>query len=186
MSSEANTSSSAAGEKPSVALPIISLVCFLFCLPLATILSIVSYVKYKDFKGTDARTLSIVALCANILLIPMIGGICAAIAIPNFMTFQCRSKQSEAKGNLRALAVAQTAHHASTSQYSSDLKAIEFAPRGETVRYDYAVVEAGPNTYRAVAKGMRDGMAGDVWTIDQTGTLQNVESACGAPMRSDR
>ena len=39
----------------------------------------------------------------ELMIVVAIIGILAAIAIPNFVKFQCRSKQSEAKGNIKAL-----------------------------------------------------------------------------------
>jgi type IV pilus assembly protein PilA len=54
----------------------------------------------------------------------------AAIATPKFVGFQCRSKQSEAKGNLKALYVAEEAYRESTKTYSGDLARIGFSARG--------------------------------------------------------
>lgn len=177
MSNAPNTSATPAGERPSVVLPIIALVSFFFCFPLGTILSIVAFVKTNKYPGTDARTLSIVALCGNVLVVPMIG-IMAAIAIPNFVKFQCRSKQSEAKGNLRAIASAQEAYRLETNKYSPDLKAIGFSPMGAKVRYEYVIVQVAKDQYVAEARGTGD-MQGDVWRVDQTRTPVNVANACG-------
>ncbi len=164
-------------ERPSVVLPIIAIVAFFVCFPIGTILSIVSFVKYNKFPGTEARTLSIVALVGNALVVPMIG-VLAAIAIPNFVKFQCRSKQSEAKANLRSLSVAEEAYFAEKGEYSRDAGVIGFAPTGAKVRYEYAIVQAGKDSYVAEARGMRDGVAGDVWTVDKTRELKNVTNVC--------
>jgi type IV pilus assembly protein PilA len=171
-------SNTPATERPSSALPIIALVCFFVCFPLGTILSIVAFVKTSKFPGTEARTLSIVALCLNVLIVPVIG-ILAAIAIPNFVKFQCRSKQSEAKGNLKALSVAQESYLSEKGEYSRDPAAIGFQPMGANVRYEYVIVQAGKDSYVAEARGTRDGMAGDLWRIDQTRNLANITNACG-------
>src|SRR5688572_20203026 len=170
-------SNAPAAERPSVALPVIALVCFLVCFPLGTILSIVSFVKYNKRPGTEARTLSIVALCANVLLLPVLG-IMAAIAIPNFVKFQCRSKQSEAKMNLKSLSIAQETFRLEKNEYARDLASVGFQPMGANVRYEYVIVQAGPAAYVAQARGMRDGVAGDVWTIDQTREPKNVTNVC--------
>jgi Tfp pilus assembly protein PilE len=164
-------------ERPSIALPIIALVCFFFCFPLGTILSIVSFVKYNKLPGTEARTLSIVALCANVVLVPMVG-ILAAIAIPNFVKFQCRSKQSEAKMNLKSLAIAQETFRLEKDEYARDLASAGFQPMGANMRYEYVIVQAGKDAYVAQARGMRDGVAGDVWTVDQTREPKNVTNVC--------
>ena len=170
-------SNAPATERPSIALPIIALVSFFLCFPLGMILSIVAFVKTNKHPGTDARTLSIVALCANVLVVPMIG-ILAAIAIPNFVKFQCRSKQSEAKANLRSLAVAEESYFAEKGEYSRDPAAIGFAPTGVKVRYDYVIVQAGKDAFVAEARGIREGVAGDVWTVDKTRELRNVTNVC--------
>jgi Tfp pilus assembly protein PilE len=170
-------SNAPAGEKPSVALPVIALVCFFVCFPLGTILSIVAFVKTNKWPGTEARTLSIVALCANVLVVPMIG-ILAAIAIPNFVQFQCRSKQSEAKMNLKSLSIAQESFRAERNEYARDLPSAGFQPMGVNVRYEYVMVQSGKDHYVAEARGKRDGVVGDVWRVDQTKNPVNVANVC--------
>ena len=63
-------------------------------------------------------------------------GILAAIAIPNFMKYQCKSMQSEAKTNLRSLYTAQKSFYAEYDYYTSDLVALNWQPYG-TPRYIY-------------------------------------------------
>jgi type IV pilus assembly protein PilA len=55
----------------------------------------------------------------ELMIVVAIIGILAAIAIPNFVKFQCRSKQSEAKGNMKALYVAQESYRAEFDTYVS-------------------------------------------------------------------
>jgi type IV pilus assembly protein PilA len=172
-----NAPASNAADRPSIALPVIALVCFFLCFPIGTILSIVAFVMYNKHPGTEARTLSIVALCANVVVVPMIG-ILAAIAIPNFLMFQCKYKQSEAKGNLKALAVAQESHLAERGEYARDLTAIGFQPRGNKIRYEYVIVQAGKASYVAEARGITDVVTGDLWRIDEKYIPQNVTNAC--------
>jgi type II secretory pathway pseudopilin PulG len=54
-------------------------------------------------------------------------GLMAAIAIPNFIKFSCRAKQSEAKSNLKAAFVAQMSYHAEYGQFGS-IQQTGFAP----------------------------------------------------------
>lgn len=61
----------------------------------------------------------------------------AAIATPKFISFSCRSKQSEAKGNLKALFVGERVFFDENNAYTADLARIEFAPRGANIRYIY-------------------------------------------------
>ena len=164
-------------SEPSILLPVLAIVFFVVFWPLGVILSIVAIVKFQGAKGTTAKTLSIIALVLNVVLAVPMCGIVAAIAIPNFVKFQCRSKQSEAKGNLKALFVAEASHHGEADSYSSDLSTIGFTPRGERIRYEYVVVEAGKDSFRAEARGTSE-MAGDLWVIDQENTLKNVDNVC--------
>ena len=53
----------------------------------------------------------------ELMIVVAIIGILAAIAIPNFVKFQCRSKQSEAKGNLKAIYVAEESYRAERDHY---------------------------------------------------------------------
>lgn len=84
-----------------------------------------------------------VVLC---LIVP-ITGILAAIAIPNFIRYQCKSKQSEAKSTLKSLYYAEQSFYAEHNFYSSDLKSINFQTNG-TTHYLYGFAEAGPGNLR--------------------------------------
>ena|GEM_PF-749688 len=154
-----------------------ALVCFALFWPIGVVLAIVSMVKFHSAKGTTARTLAIVALVMNLLLPIPICGIRAAIAIPNFVKFQCRSKQSEAKGNLKVLYVAEEVSRAEVDTYSTDPKAIEFTPRGQKLRYTYTILSATKDAFSAEARGTGD-MDGDLWTIDEKNALTNVSNSC--------
>ena len=72
----------------------------------------------------------------ELMIVVAIIGILAAIAIPNFIKFQARSKQSEAKSNLKALFTAQKSYFQEHDKYEEPVKLIGFAPeRGN--RYAY-------------------------------------------------
>lgn len=78
----------------------------------------------------------------ELMIVVAIIGILAAIAIPNFIKFQARSKQSEAKTNLKALYTAQKSFFSEKDRYSSFANEIGFAPeRGN--RYAYRVSVGG-------------------------------------------
>jgi type IV pilus assembly protein PilA len=53
----------------------------------------------------------------ELMIVVAIIGILAAIAIPNFTRFQAKSKQSEAKTNLKALYVAEKSYYAEYSTF---------------------------------------------------------------------
>ncbi len=74
----------------------------------------------------------------ELMIVVAIIGILAAIAIPNFVRFQARSKQSEAKTNLKALFTAQKAYYGEKDAYVTDGSIIGFAPeQGNRYRYDF-------------------------------------------------
>lgn len=88
-------------------LAIVALVCIFLCAPLAVVLGIIALVKINDSKGQlTGKGLAIAAIVAPVAMIPVIG-ILAAIAIPNFIRYQLRSKSVEAKVVLRSLVSAQ-------------------------------------------------------------------------------
>jgi type IV pilus assembly protein PilA len=63
-------------------------------------------------------------------------GILAAIAIPNFIKFQARSKQSEAKANMKAMFTAEKAFFQEKDRFSSLTGEVGFAPERNN-RYNY-------------------------------------------------
>jgi type IV pilus assembly protein PilA len=73
----------------------------------------------------------------ELMIVVAIIGILAAIAIPNFLKFQAKSKTSEAKTNLGAIFVGQTSFFGESNQYGS-FTAIGWGPSG-TTRYGYTM-----------------------------------------------
>jgi len=77
----------------------------------------------------------------ELMIVVAIIGILAAIAIPNFIRFQARSKQSEAKTNLKAIFTGQRSFFGERDLYSAVAANIGFAPeRGN--RYAYRLDDA--------------------------------------------
>jgi hypothetical protein len=69
------------------------------------------------------------------------GGMLAAIAIPNFIKFQARSKQAECKTNLRALYRAERTFFDEKRVFSENAEQVGFVP--ETKYYAYAMSREG-------------------------------------------
>ena len=80
----------------------------------------------------------------ELMIVVAIIGILAAIAIPNFLRYQAKSRQSEAKTNLGAVFVAETAYFSENSRYGS-FSEVGYALAGTTNRYTYRSPAIGGN-----------------------------------------
>jgi type IV pilus assembly protein PilA len=85
-------------------------------------------------KGGMTAVIVIVVLVA--LACPCIG-ILAAIAIPNFIKFQAKSKQAEVRASLKSAYIVQKSYFAMEKKYSDDVGEVGFSP-GPGNRYLYA------------------------------------------------
>ena len=112
----------------------------------------------------------------ELMIVVAIIGILAAIAIPNFMNYQCKAKQAEAKSLLGDLRKAQEAYFAEYDTYSTVQANIGFAAKG-TTRYGIVVAPANSTTFTATATAVING-ANDSWTINEQGALVNGANAC--------
>jgi len=140
----------------------------------------------------------------ELMIVVAIIGILAAIAIPNFLRFQAKSKQSEAKTNLGGIFTAQVSYFGENNYYGNFTQ-IAWAPTG-TTRYTYysgaytnlfvtpvptsaadntgnatpyapntLVAARTDNTFISQAVGEIDSDAyRDEWTIDQLRALTNI------------
>ena len=120
----------------------------------------------------------------ELMIVVAIIGILAAIAIPNFMSYQCKAKQSEAKSNLGAIATCQEAYLAEFDSYGSTMSKIGFTTKG-TARYTYTAVPTGTGasaTYTATAtESVADSFGNstaDIWTMTDALVLTNTYNTC--------
>jgi type IV pilus assembly protein PilA len=90
--------------------------------------------KMKDQKGFTLIELMIVVAIIGIL---------AAIAIPNFLSYQARARQSEARTNLGGLYTSAVSYFGNQNTYTTDLMAIGYSPNG-TPRYLYGFITDAP------------------------------------------
>src|SRR4029077_19826099 len=79
----------------------------------------------------------------ELMIVVAIIGILAAIAIPNFIKFQARSKQSEAKANLKAIFTAQKAFFQEKDRFSTLTGEVGFEPERNN-RYAYFLTGGTP------------------------------------------
>jgi type IV pilus assembly protein PilA len=82
----------------------------------------------------------------ELMIVVAIIGILAAIAIPNFLKFQAKSKQSEAKSNLGAIFTGEVSYFGENNTYGH-FGQINWSPSGQP-RYQYLV---GASTTTAAA-----------------------------------
>jgi type IV pilus assembly protein PilA len=75
----------------------------------------------------------------ELMIVVAIIGILAAIAIPNFVKFQLRSKTSEAKVNLKAIVVAEDAYYAEFGTYVQNFPSALAVPNGRKYPWDNTV-----------------------------------------------
>ena len=79
----------------------------------------------------------------ELMVVVAIIGILAALAIPNFLRYQAKSRQAEAKTNLAAVFTAEMAFYAEHSFYGNFAQ-IGHALAGRSNRYTYRSGAAGP------------------------------------------
>ncbi len=91
----------------------------------------------------------------ELMIVVAIIGILAAIAIPNFIRFQARSKQGEAKSNLKSMFTAERSFYQEKDRYSGQVDEIGFSPeRGN--RYVYRLGDCTKLENRSAATATRD------------------------------
>jgi len=151
-------------------------------------LGIAALITIGNNPGLGGRGLAIAGIVVPLTVGPMVG-ILAAIAIPNFIKFQARSKQSECKSNLKAVFTAQKSYFQEKDRYSTLPSEIGFSPeRGN--RYAYFLDVRGALQDRsavAVSSPGRDetGIGVDTfrYTTMRPLTLDNVNAALADGLR---
>jgi type IV pilus assembly protein PilA len=121
----------------------------------------------------------------ELMIVVAIIGILAAIAIPNFLNYQCKARQSEARSNLGAIANLQEAYWAEETTYTGLTDALGFQTTG-TPRYNYTIAiegaEGNATAFIATAttiQDLRPGQGPDIWAINMNKHLENEDNGCG-------
>ena len=123
----------------------------------------------------------------ELMIVVVIIGILAALAIPRFMAASTKSKQSEAKQLLKQIYVMQQAYRQEYDTYwgngiiADRNNPDNFARIGVQImtsaRYTYSLVAAA-NTFTATGTvanpGLDDDATADIWTINEAGALINT------------
>lgn len=119
----------------------------------------------------------------ELMIVVAIIGILAAIAIPNFLNYQCKAKQAEAKQNLGALAKLEEAYFAEYNKYvaAADDAALKtklgFEVKGNS-RYTYTVSSSGTAFTAKATSSKINGTETDTWTMSEALTLAQDDNAC--------
>ncbi len=128
----------------------------------------------------------------EIMVVVGIIGILAAIAIPQFIRFQARSKQSEAKTNLKAVFTGQRAKFSERERYSTRPGEVGFAPeRGNRYLYDFGPAAGGfttcgagtafePRADGTIPPGGYTGIAADTLRYGSTVALANLNAGAAS------
>jgi type IV pilus assembly protein PilA len=107
----------------------------------------------------------------ELMIVVVIIGILAALAIPRFMAATVKAKESEAKTILKQIFTLERTTRQELGAYSADLNAIGFDVPTNS-KFIFAIDAAGPNTFTASATP--DGTDADLvrtFTINQDGTI---------------
>lgn len=122
----------------------------------------------------------------ELMIVVAIIGIMAAIAIPNFLNYMCKSRQSEAKMGLGGIRTGEEAYYAEFNVYTTNQTAIGFKMKtGGRYGFNITIGETDPtaqtHTYTATAQGLPRNHT-DVWilsgSLDAKGDLANATPGC--------
>jgi type IV pilus assembly protein PilA len=122
----------------------------------------------------------------ELMIVVAIIGILAAIAIPNFIKFQARSKQSEAKANLKAIFTAQKAFFQEKDRFSSLTGEMGFEPERNN-RYAYYLTNDTANlevrnTTAITSHTTDDGIQVDVFKYTTAAANPAWAAVCGTTL----
>lgn len=127
----------------------------------------------------------------ELMVVVAIIGILAAIAVPNFLKFNSKTKQSEAKYNLSAIYSAEISYFGEKDTFSNDFDIIRWRPDGTVYYYTFTMgagekgkapsfgavpiaVGADARSFTVAAWGNIDTDPDpDVWYINNNKDLQN-------------
>jgi prepilin-type N-terminal cleavage/methylation domain-containing protein len=120
----------------------------------------------------------------ELMIVVVIIGILAALAIPRFMQATTKSKQSEAKQILKQVYVMQRAYKQENDTYGCNgASASGSSPNGfatigvevmANARYGFAMVSDSTSFTCTATANLDDDATVDTWTIDEAGDLDNT------------
>ncbi|MGH7164743.1 MAG: type IV pilin protein [Nitrospiraceae bacterium] len=112
----------------------------------------------------------------ELMVVVAIAGIIAAIAIPNFLQYQAKSRQAEARVSLGGVFVAEAAFFAGSARYGG-FPQIGFGLAGAANRYTYRSVSTDATGTAAPQAG--DTINAVIGTVDPEGVPGSASSVSG-------
>lgn len=106
----------------------------------------------------------------ELMIVVVIIGILAALAIPRFMEATKKAKQSEAKTILKQIYTLERTYRQAEGEYSDVLDDIGF-DLPPNAKYDYEVTGTDPLVVTATGNAEDADLTGDIWTIDADGDI---------------
>jgi type IV pilus assembly protein PilE len=109
----------------------------------------------------------------ELMIVVILIGIIAALAVPRFMNTSARSKQSEAQGILKQVYTLERTYFQEHGMYTDDMTALGMELMDHRW-YQYTIVANG-TTFTATATspdpGIDDDPTPDIWSIDGDGVI---------------
>ena len=120
-------------------------------------------------KGMKQAGFSLVELMVVVGII----GILAAIAVPKLQQFTAKSKQSEARVNLKSIDTMQQAYYAENTTYGTHTQIGYSQP--SSAKYTYSSLNNSASTYTSQASITKlcPGDGADIWTINEASAISN-------------
>lgn len=116
----------------------------------------------------------------ELLLVVVIIGVLAAMAIPRFMRTSSKTKQSEAKKILKQIYVCQRTYRQEYDTYAENGNSASAGGQFATIdveimssaRYIYSITADSHSFTATATANLDDDATQDIWTIDEDGDLQ--------------
>lgn len=110
----------------------------------------------------------------ELMIVVAIIGILAAIAIPNFLRYQAKAKQSEAKGQLGSIFTSQITYKSEKDSYATGIGDLDWSTSGSP-RYGYSLGNVTATVFSAQASANIDSdTLSDAWVINEDKILTNT------------